>query len=1853
MPRCTVCTAEFQRSQIVNDRCPVCGETVQLGGERDEAVGREDTVTQPAALDIMSTINPRDLTVEQSKSLEEIWSGTHDSRVTPRMTIKNDAGQTWGGLDLVIPARRVRKMTDADVGLRADYEIGDVVGEGGVGTVYAARQASIDRTVALKMLRSDVVDDFSTREKFLAEAVVTGELEHPNIVPVYDVGTNTRGELFYSMKLVRGTPWSEVIRQKTTSENLSILMRVCDAVAFAHASGVIHRDLKPENVMLGGFGEVVLMDWGIAIAKSLLEKHDDVRKSLGMGGTPAYMAPEMATGPLEAINAVSDVYLLGAILYEIVTGNAPHTGSSVTECLRAAARNVIEPTEKKGELIEIAYRALSTNPRDRYQSVAEFQDAIQKYRSHSESIGLTNRAEEDLSRASRTGDYQLFARTIFALEEAVSLWHENERAREGLLTATRRYAETALSKGDFDLGLSLLDESREEHAPLRKELLSAQHERDARQQRLRNVRRLAVALLMLIIVVVSGFLLLVYRQSSRLASTNDSLQLLNRDLESKRATLVSQRDQLESQKATLEDQTKRLEEQQLDLQAANRDIKRERDTAQRLTIEAQTAERRALLAKEEAQYKSYLAQIGLAAAKIEENAFADAARILSEYADSPLRHWEWGRLRYFQRLSGRTIEEESPIDSIAYAPDASRIAIGRRDGKVRIHSLVDEQMPLVIDTAGHYIFGMDFSPDGRWLATGGDSEGAFLALWNAETGQLASTTFPGDAHADWVLDVDFSADGKFVLSSSYDKTAKLWEAATCRLVRTFARHHRPVWAAAMSPDRRTIVTASEDGTAIVWRDRDGSWQGSAEIAAVLPKFAEHRGPLYAVAFSPDGSRVATAGHDKRVLLWKPDDVQAFEYDQILARGGSDPVARTAEAPFTTLEGHTAAVRALSFSGDGKRLLSGSSDNTMIVWDVDRGREIKRLRGHSDTVAACRFAPQVEGTIIASGSHDGAAKFWDVDAYSEQQVLLAKVLTGHDDAVLSADFDHTNQRIVTASRDRTARIWQLGGRDDPVVLNEGHEYLVSSAFFSPDGSKLITGAMDNSVRIWDARTGAELFELRETGTRAVAAVSSDGNWLVTGSVGDAVQVWDLRAIFGGQSPADASTQIAADGQHAAVTAAAFPPNDPHRFVIGDQFGRVVLYQRDPAATDGRFTAVWRIKPSDESVEKVAFAGDGQQIVTSGGDRVIRFWQAADGGEVAQRQLVHPADVSAFELTVDGRQLLSACVDGNLRLWDVEAASVLRTLAPAIGGPKSLAANVRRRLATLQWTAETLATESGLSKPQVARVLSGDFTPDVDDPQNSVATALATALKLDQTALLAPYTNALDISVDGSMAVSANSEDGRVRLWDSATGREIEGSVDAAGHERIALDTGQIQGAVATAIFAPDGNSIVISGGRRSSLWDLRLGVQSMIFSPHNAVASADFSPDGQWVVTGSWDGTAKIWHADSGQSIRRLTGGHRGSVNSVCFSPNGQLILTAGDDGTARLWNAGTGELLADPVFRHAGSIRAAVFSFDGRFVATVSDDGTAGVWAVDSGQPLQRLSGHRAGVLCAAFSFDNRRLITGSRDQTARIWNVATGAALTEALGHTSEINSVAFSPDGRRALTGSGDQSVKLWDAELIGNAAAGLPRMQEIMTLSGHTDGVMSVAFSPSGQEILTAGRDGTTILWESEFIPPQIALAPDSDLPADTDFPLFMDSKAVFNSPHTSDFAGFALSVELETDFPSVRLASELGRISGWIGGGRETNDANDEASPSEDSETAAAASALDESGRLFRVEFDGHVRHTAIEKLLRQVACEKNSVEQRGGRITFVVRLFDRDGDLTAQSQRSLSVSDSAPQTASAK
>jgi tRNA A-37 threonylcarbamoyl transferase component Bud32 len=401
---------------------------------------------------------------------EQRWGETlrmeRPEALTPSMSIT--AGRAHADADLAqrVLSRARARVASAGGDGDADYLLGELIGAGGMGQVYQATQVALERTVAVKVLRAELLANPAAREEFLAEALVTADLDHPNTVPVYEIGLTHEAVPFYAMKLVRGTRWSQALPANSLERNLDILLAVCDAVTFAHDKGVIHRDLKPENVMVGPYGEVLLMDWGLAAGVG-----NPRARPLNAGsvcaGTPAYMPPEVASCAVGRIGKASDGYLLGGILYEIVTGLTPHTGSDVIRCLAAAMRNELQPTEKNGELLGVALRAMHTDPAQRYPSVKEFASAVRDFLSHQLSLSFSEQASQrfaGLIELDREDFYRACDEIIALYQRALACWSGNRRAAEGLIRIRETLTAIALRRGEIQLARSQARAAERERA---------------------------------------------------------------------------------------------------------------------------------------------------------------------------------------------------------------------------------------------------------------------------------------------------------------------------------------------------------------------------------------------------------------------------------------------------------------------------------------------------------------------------------------------------------------------------------------------------------------------------------------------------------------------------------------------------------------------------------------------------------------------------------------------------------------------------------------------------------------------------------------------------------------------------------------------------------------------------------------------------------------------------------------------------------------------------------------------------------------------------------------------------------------------------------------------------------------------------------------------------------------------------------------------------------------------------------------------------------------------------------------------------------------------------------------------
>jgi WD40 repeat protein len=1545
------------------------------------------------------TLDLGSLPPEEAKKLESQWRGTFDPGSKQGQTIRQKETVSGFRSSLPVKSRFIREKrkngggavpkTAAEV---PDYELLEVIGEGGMGVVYAAHQSSIARTVAIKMLKPSAKIREEQRDKFISEAVVTGELDHPNIVPIYDLGANDQGALFYSMKRVKGTPWDKALSQKRLDENLSILLRVADAVAFAHAHGVVHRDLKPENVMLGDYGEVLVMDWGLARITTTFANADAIFQADSLGGTPAYMAPEMARGPVDNINFLSDIYLLGAMLYEIIGGQPPHSGRDVMQCLMNAAQNQIDAIRYDGELKDVALRAMATKQADRYQSVKDFQEAIRVYQSHSESLVLTAHANLNLQKARESGDYQLFARALYGFQESLNLWDANHRARSLIAETQRDYAECALKKGDFDLSASLLDPTNKDQAPLMARINSARAERDARQRRLRRAKQAVAGLVAAVVVIVTIAFFSVRAQKNKAVIAQQEAEHQRGIAEDQTKVAIQQRGIAEQQRQEA-DQQRQNADQQKEIAVQQRSI------AEQKRQEADEQRTRAEQAKQEEQYQAYVAQIGLANAKIHDNAFGYAKDLL-EHCRPELRNWEWGRLKHLCDLDAIFYKADGPVDAVAYSPDGRHIASGDRSGQVTIRDTQTGQVTFH-DKHGQYVHAIAYSPDGRSLATGSSDHS--IRILDAASGKLLQEL---KDHTDGVLSVAFSPDGKQLLSGSYDNTARLWDIATGKALQTFKGHSWWVWSARFSPDGKRIVTASQDGKAIVWeRTNGGASQPSASnpqpLFVELTQFTGHDGAVYAAAFSPNGKLVATGGYDKFVMIWNPDEVKPVDIKRRLDEQ-PDP-----KPNYLRLAGHDGPVRSVGFSPSGQFVITGGDDNAIRLWDAVTGDTANVLRGHGSSVRACEFSP--DGQFVLSGGEDDVIRVWNLAGYEESRVLHSTVFSGHADAVLSARFSPDGKDIVTASRDRTAALWDVSSGKRLKQFEEGHEFLATSAVFFSDRRRLATGAGDNSVRIWDIALGTQLAVLEPTGPLGTLAVSPDGDWLVTGNPGNDAIVWDAHS---GQPLATLA------GHTGEVSAVAFSPQGD-LLATGDEHGNIRLWHKQ--GPPGQWTATGELNGHSRSITAMKFTPDGKRLVSSSGDRTCAQWDVAAGSELKPLVLKHPEYVSSLDISPDGALAITSCDDGAARVWRLADAQLVRTLPSPGGAFNSVSFAPDGKSAILTSQADRQVRIVNLSaKNAVADAATAKSAP---APTNTAANDNSTDVLFDFKALGQVIWSAM-YAPDGRHVLTIGGND--AELWSTESRRP---TVRFSPH-----------GAVASAAVSPDGKLLVTGSWDHSAkIWDAATGkaIRKLDNGHTGYINTVEFSPDGIEVLTASDDKTARVWNVASGKPTGVLLSGHQGRVLAATYSRDGSRVLTVSADKTARIWDRTTGQPRVE-LKGHEWAVLCGQFSPDGQRVVTGSEDHSAKIWDAQTGKELLQLGGHTAAVTSVAFSPDGSRVLTGSQDDTVKLWDAQKGKEILSLVGHTQEVTSVAFSPDGRLALSSSRDGTAIVWLAVDWRNEAA-----------------------------------------------------------------------------------------------------------------------------------------------------------------------------------------------------------------------
>jgi WD40 repeat protein/serine/threonine protein kinase len=628
-----------------------------------------------------------------------------------------------------------------------------------------------------------------------------------------------------------------------------------------------------------------------------------------------------------------------------------------------------------------------------------------------------------------------------------------------------------------------------------------------------------------------------------------------------------------------------------------------------------------------------------------------------------------------------------------------------------------------------------------------------------------------------------------------------WQRQLHQDLRTFRGHSDMIYALAFAPDGRRLASASEDHTAKVWDCANGT---------LLLSLSADQGAVNAVAFSPSGKWIVTAGSDHTAKVWD-------------CTNGTN---------LLTLRGHTAGIWSVSIFPDGQRIATASDDRTAKTWNAANGTELRTFRGHSSYVLS--LAVSADGRRIVTGSADRTAKVWDADTANE---LLN--LAGHESNVNSVGFLPDDRRIVTVSYDKMVRIWDAVNGTNLFTL-KGHTGGLWCVAAFPDARRVVSGGEDHTAKVWDVLGGTELWTvIGHVGRIRSVAVSAEGERIATGGWDGTIKLWPAEreaesALQNRENSLIHGIAVSGDGQRLVTTHGDAPARGEHdhdAILWDSSTGKPLL------RFAGHSGLVW----------SAAFSADAKRVVTASWDKTAIVWDTANAVKIATCQ-GHTGQVWSASFSPGGERVLTGSADGTAKVWDAKNGKALLTLAGHTSDVMSAA-----------------YSKAGL------RIVTGslDKTARVWD--------VATGKSLFSLMGHGGWVLATNFSPDDRRIVTASS-DARVRVWDASNGRllaTLEGHIEA----------------VWAAVFSPDGQRIVTgSDDRTVKLWETVSGKELLTLKGHSGwVRAVAFAPDGNRIYSTSGVET-RVWKAASAEEVSvwhnaqppspedRVTPSDSGSVN---------------------------------------------------------------------------------------------------------------------------------------------------------------------------------------------------------------------------------------------------------------------------------------------------------------------------------------------------------------------------------------
>ncbi len=1077
-----------------------------------------------------------------------------------------------------------------------DYELLEEIARGGMGVVYRARQVTLNRIVALKMILEGELATVQEVQRFRQEAEAVGNLDHPNIVPIYETGEHN-GRHYFSMKLIEGGNLAQkvpafLLDQKAAARLLATVAR---GVHYAHQRGVLHRDLKPANILLDRQGQPHVTDFGLA---KRVGADRGQTQSGAVVGTPSYMAPEQA-GASKDLSTAVDVYSLGAIFYELLTGSPPFRAETPLETLRQVVGCEPEQLRRRkpdvdADLETICLKCLEKDPRRRYDSALALAEELERWLRGEPISARPVSSRERLWRWCRRNPL------VAGLAAAVLLV-----LTAGAITSSYLGIEAARSAHLAEQRAEEADEERKrakqnEEQARKNEERALEQEKQARLEKERGDRQLSLAELRL--------------YAGQLARAQREWQ----DGNGARALQVLGRCQWDLRDVEFRLLWSLYTSNQLTLDGLNGRLTPEAFTptgTRALTGVAFSPDGKRIVSASwfeglrlwDLEKRRAVLQFG--AREVDGVAFGpDGKRIVSRSQRQGLHVWDAISGRGLFSLKGHTGE----VTDVAFSPNGKLIVTGSRDKTLKVWGAEKGQVLLTLRGHTQSVFGVAFSPDGKRILSA--SADGTLKVWEAGKGQHVLTR---KWNVDLVTRVAFSPDGNRLVSVRSDGTLKVWDIQKGQELLTLKGHTQPIRSVGFSPDGTRIVSGSEDGTLRVW---------DAQTGNVVLSLKGHVREVTGVAFSPDGRRIASSSSDRTLKVWDAEKGQEVH----------------------TLKGHTKPVRCLAIRRpDGQRIVTGGGGHdrrgnglpgTLTVWDAERGQVLHTLKGHTEPVRCVAFSP--DGKRIVSGSEDKTLKVWDAENGKE-----VRTLKGGPSGVNSVAFSLDGKRIVSEDSDSaSARVWDAETGRALLSLKGGHERAVTSVAFSPDGKRIVTGSLDWTLKVWDAQTGKHLLTLKgHTNNVTSVCFSPDGKRIVSGGDDNTLKVWDVQT---------GEELLTLRGHAKPVLSVAYSP-DGKRIVSGSEDGALKVW--GSATGQGLLT----LKEHRGPVYGVAFSADGNRLVSGSEDGTLKVWDARRSQAVLS---LEEDDVTALSMAFspDGKRLVVGYVGGTVKVWDGRKGQVVLSL-----------------------------------------------------------------------------------------------------------------------------------------------------------------------------------------------------------------------------------------------------------------------------------------------------------------------------------------------------------------------------------------------------------------------------------------------------------------------------------------------------------------------------------------------------------------------------------------------------------------